>query len=87
MQLKLTWRISGQSRELNLLVSDEQKIIETIHVLTEKGLVSDEVAESTKYVRALRTNNQVNVLLTYKEGAIYTGDILQITPEDAKEEV
>lgn len=85
MQLKLTWRISGQNRDLNLLVSEEQKIKETLQVLVERGLVPAETADSVSYVRALRTNHQVNILLTYKEGNIYFGDILQIERDEPKE--
>ncbi len=82
MQLKLTWKISGQNRTFDLLVSDEQKIAETLMVLKEKGLVSWEMADSVQYVRTLRTNHQIPVLLTYKEGNIYSGDILQIETEE-----
>lgn len=82
MQLKLTWKISGQNRTFDLLVSDEQKIAETLMVLKEKGLVSWEMADSVQYVRTLRTNHQIPVLLTYKEGNIYSGDILQIEKEE-----
>ena len=35
-------------------------------------------AESVKYVKALRADQQVNVLLTYREAEIYSGDILVI---------
>lgn len=86
MQLKLTWRVSEQNKDFNLLVSEEQKIIETLQVLAEKGLIAGELADSIRYVRTLRTNNQVNVLLTYKEGKIYSGDIIQIEPEQIREE-
>lgn len=85
MQLKLTWRISEQNREFDLLVSDEQKIAETLTVLKEKGLVQEETADAVQYVRSLRTNRQIPVLLTYKEGNIYAGDILQIETEEEEE--
>ena len=75
MQLKLTWRIKGQ-RDMELLVFEEQKIAETMEILLEKGFMGDEVLNSVEYIKALRTNNQVNVLLTYKEANIYSGDIL-----------
>lgn len=78
MQLKLTWRISEQNRDFTILVSDEQKMIETIQVLERRGFITEGSSDSIRYVRALRTNNQVNIHLTYKEGKIYSGDILQI---------
>ena len=68
MQLKLTWRISGQ-RDMNLLVADGQKIKETMEILAERGLIDEETAERVRFVRAMRKNNQVSVLLTY---SIYT---------------
>lgn len=82
MQLKLTWRIKGH-RDIELLVFEEQKIAETMEVLMEKGLLEDTVAETVEYMKSLRTNNQVNVLLTYKEANIYSGDILVLeNPDD-----
>lgn len=63
---------------MDLLVSDDQKIIETMRVLEGKGLIGDAVSDSVKYVKSLRTNNQVNILLTYQEGKIYAGDILEL---------
>lgn len=82
MQLKLTWRIKGH-RDIELLVFEEQKIAETMEVLMEKDLLEDTVAETVEYMKSLRTNNQVNVLLTYKEANIYSGDILVLeNPND-----
>lgn len=82
MQLKLTWRIKGH-RDIELLVFEEQKIAETMEVLMEKDLLEDIVAETVEYMKSLRTNNQVNVLLTYKEANIYSGDILVLeNPND-----
>ena len=62
MQLKLTWRILEQNRDLNILVSDEQKLYETMQVLVGKGIISQDKLNTTKYVKALRTNTQVNLL-------------------------
>ncbi len=75
MQLKLTWRVKNQP-DMDLIVSDEQKIAETMEVLVEKGLLEAEAADSAKYMKSLRTNNQVNIFLTYQEAEIYSGDIL-----------
>lgn len=83
MQLKLTWRVKNQP-DMDLLVSDGQKIAETMEVLVEKGLLEEEAADSAKYMRSLRTNNQVNIFLTYQEADIYSGDILVL--EDAQED-
>lgn len=85
MQLKLTWKVSGQNRTFDLLVSDEQKIAETLAVLREKELMPAQTADMVRYVRSLRTNHQIPVLLTYKEGNIYSGDILQIETEEEEE--
>ncbi len=83
MQLRLTWRIKGQ-RDLELLVSDGQKIKETMEILAERGFMEEEAAEAVRYIRAMRKNNQVSVLLTYREADIYSGDIL--TPEEEEED-
>lgn len=78
MQLKLTWRIHNSGRDIDLLVPDEQKIVETMQVLEEKGLLDEDAARTVQYVRSLRTKTQVDTLLTYKEGNIYSGDILEV---------
>lgn len=77
MQLKLTWRVKGK-RDMDLLVFEEQKIAETMKILVDKGILEDEMADAVKYVKSKRTNNQVNILLTYSEANIYSGDILEL---------
>lgn len=87
MQLKLTWRVKGK-RDLDLLVYEEQKISETMEILADKGLLETETAETVQYVKSMRTKNQVNILLTYSEANIYSGDILELEndPEDETKE-
>lgn len=80
MQLKLTYRAKGKF-DIDLMVAAEQKIAETIQILTEKDLLDEETADSIKYIKSLRTNNQVDILLTYSEAKIYSGDILEIENE------
>ncbi len=77
MQLKLTWRIKGK-KDLDLLVFEEQKIAETMDILIDKGILEEETADTVKYVKSMRTNNQVNILLTYSEANIFSGDILEL---------
>lgn len=77
MQLKLTWRVKGK-RDMDLLVFEEQKIAETMKILVDKGILEDKMADTVKYVKSKRTNNQVNILLTYSEANIYSGDILEL---------
>lgn len=84
MQLKLTWRIKGRP-DMDLLVFEEQKIVETMKILEEKGLLEEEQTESVKYIKSLRTNNQVNALLTYSEANIYSGDILVLEDNSENE--
>lgn len=84
MQLKLTWRIKGRP-DMDLLVFEEQKIVETMEILEEKGLLEEEQTESVKYIKSLRTNNQVNTLLTYSEANIYSGDILVLEDNSENE--
>ncbi|MCM1263044.1 MAG: hypothetical protein NC313_10025 [Butyrivibrio sp.] len=81
MQLKLTWRVKGR-QDLDLLVFDEQQIAETMKILIDRGVLDEEAEDNVKYVKSLRTNNQVNILLTYKEAKIYSGDILEMLEED-----
>lgn len=85
MQLKLTWRVKGK-RDLDLLVYEEQKISETMEILADKGLLDTETAEAVQYVKSMRTKNQVNILLTYSEANIYSGDILELE-NNSKDEI
>lgn len=77
MQLKLTWRVKGK-RDLDLLVFEDQKIAETMEILADRGLLEEGLAETVKYVTSMRTKDQINVLLTYREADIYSGDILEL---------
>lgn len=81
MQLKLTFKDKDQ-REIDLMVDEDQKISETIQVLAERELWDGEQADSIQYIKSLRSNKQVNILLTYREAKIYSGDIL--VPERAE---
>ena len=81
MQLKLTWRIDGK-QDMDLLVFEEQKIAETMKILIDRGFLEEEAEDNIQYVKSMRTNNQVNTLLTYREANIYSGDILELVEED-----
>ena len=77
MQLKLTWRTKGM-QDIDLLVFEEQKIAETMKILIDRGFLEEEAEDNIQYVKSMRTNNQVNTLLTYREANIYSGDILKL---------
>ncbi|MBD5495764.1 MAG: hypothetical protein HDR12_15725 [Lachnospiraceae bacterium] len=77
MQLKLTWRTKGM-QDIDLLVFEEQKIAETMKILIDRGFLEEEAEDNIQYVKSMRTNNQVNTLLTYREANIYSGDILEL---------
>lgn len=85
MQLKLTWRVKGK-QDMDLLVSDGQKIAETMEILEEKGLLEEGTTARVPYIRSMRTREQVNVLLTYSEAEIYSGDILELEETEEEEE-
>lgn len=78
MPLKLTWRIN-KDKNIDLMVNDEQRISETMHILSERGILPEDIVEKVRHVKSLRTKNQVNILMTYNEADIYSGDILEIT--------
>lgn len=77
MGLKLTWRIKGQE-DIDLMVLENQRIVDTMHILVERGFMDEELATTTRCVKSLRTNNQINILLTYRAGHIFSGDILEL---------
>ena len=76
MHLKLTWRIKGR-KDIDIMVTAQQTIYETMNILVESGYMEEDIVKKTKYIKSLRTKTQVNVLLTYKEAKIYSGDILE----------
>lgn len=81
MPLKLTWRIN-KDKNIDLMVNDEQRISETMHILSERGILPEDIVEKVRHVKSLRTKNQVNILMTYNEADIYSGDILEITSDN-----
>lgn len=80
MQLKLTWRIEGKP-DIDILVCQEQAIRETLQVLAESGYIPIHFLNNIKYIKALRTGEQINVFLSYGEANIYTGDIIEVIIE------
>ena len=75
MQLKLTFK-EKYGPGIDLMVDEDQRIAETLQVLAERELWDGEQEEPVRYIKSLRTNKQVDILLTYREAKIYSGDIL-----------
>lgn len=76
MQLKLTWKINNS--EIDLMVHSEQKIVDTMKVMAERGYIDDDTIARTIYVKSERNKENINVKLSYDDGRIYSGDVLSL---------
>ena len=61
---------------MDIQVNAEQKIIDTLQVLYQAGLIQDEDIGTAGYVYSERNKQIVNTQLTYKQAMIFNGDIL-----------
>lgn len=61
---------------MDIQVNAEQKIIDTLQVLYQTGLIQDEDIGTAGYVYSERNKQIVNTQLTYKQAMIFNGDIL-----------
>lgn len=78
MLITLTIMILATGDKMNLMVSRDQKIADTLQVLYEKGILSIYNREEMQRVQSMRTGSWISTRLTYEEGNIYTGDILRL---------
>lgn len=76
MRLKLTWRIN--QRDVDLMVNSNQRICDTIKILYESGYLDVLEADNIQFVKSHRNLRNINVRLTYENGMIYSGDIIEI---------
>lgn len=62
--------------QMNIRIDERQKIIETLHVLEENGKIVP--SPGLQKIYSQRRGRYVNVLLTYEQAEIYSGDRLII---------
>lgn len=76
MRLKLTWKV--YNRDIDIMVNSEQTISETIKILSDKGFLDFMLDKDFQFVKSYRNQRNINIKLTYEDGMIYSGDILEI---------
>lgn len=84
--LTLSLTILPQNRRLDIQVNENQTIMETLTVLDDKGLLLGVTVDNHLLIRSERSRERLNPLLTYEQAGIFTGDILYVGEEQAKEQ-
>lgn len=65
----------------DIQVNENQKLIETFHILAEKGILPMVDRINLHEVKSERKQQYCNVRLSYAQLQIYNGDILQLSYE------
>lgn len=76
MIITITQIMGTHNKCMDIQVNEEQKIIDTLQVLYQTGLIQDEDIGTAGYVYSERNKQIVNTQLTYKQAMIFNGDIL-----------
>lgn len=76
----MTVTFMEDGRQLDIMVKPEQKIESVYEVLLENGLlpVKYRYQDVRLSVYSVRRNAYVNPMLTFRQGEIYNGDILEV---------
>lgn len=74
----ITISIQYNSRQMDIQVNDEQRIEDTLHILTENKYLPALVDVENVKIRSDRNRRYINGRLTYKQAEIYNGDRLTI---------
>ncbi len=75
----MTLTIMESNRKLDVIVKPEQRIQEVHRILTENGCFPPLTPEIQLSVYSMRQRRYINPVLTFRQGNIYEGDILEIS--------
>lgn len=78
MRIILTVTILDTDYSLDIQVNEEQKIIDTLSVLSHNLPTKSAPVSEIKYVRSVRTKRRINTQYSYNQAKIHTGDHLLI---------
>jgi hypothetical protein len=67
---------------IDVVVKPEQRIKEVLFVLASNFRLPFELATSPISIYSRRRKRYVNEMLTFKQGSLYTGDVLEIKSHD-----
>jgi len=75
----MTLTIMENEKKLDVIVKPEQRIQEVYRILVENGCFAPLVPAIQLKIYSRRQNRYVNPMLTFRQGNIYEGDILNIS--------
>lgn len=61
---------------MDIQVNEEQKIMDTLQILAQAGLISDRNGNTAAHIYSERNKQYINTQLTYNQAMIFHGDNL-----------
>lgn len=77
MMLTISLRQLPDSKNITVMVDEEQTISGTLRILIQAGILKNQTYHT---VQSYRSKERIAVTSTYKKGNIYNGDILLLKP-------
>lgn len=77
MYITLTIKYKKYNKEYDIEVHNDNKIIDAIKIVNENFKI-DIALENIEFVKSMKNNSFIQSSLTFKEGNVWTGDILEI---------
>ena len=75
MMLTISLRQLPDSKNITVMVDEEQTISGTLKILIQAGIIENRTYQA---VQSYRSKERIAVTSTYKKGNIYNGDILML---------
>lgn len=72
--MSITFTLQTNNGKLDLKTDENQRIIDTLKILSENSISIPNVSQ----IKSQNNRKYISVFSTYKQGFIYTGDILKI---------
>lgn len=77
MMLTISLRQLPDSKNITVMVDEEQTISGTLRILIQAGIIENRTYHT---VQSYRSKERIAITSTYKKGNIYNGDILMLKP-------
>lgn len=77
MMLTISLRQLPDSKNITVMVDEEQTISGTLKILMQAGIIENRTYQA---VQSYRSKERIAITSTYKKGNIYNGDILMLKP-------
>lgn len=77
MMLTISLRQLPDSKNITVMVDEQQTISGTLRVLIQAGIIENRMYHT---VQSYRSKERIAVTSTYKKGNIFNGDILMLKP-------